>query len=159
MNTALIDANGVVQNIIVASEGYTPPVEFIAVATDVAGIGWTYSNGTFFAPAEASAPAPTVTQQLAALQQGVQHWLDTTAQANGYDGIASCCSYYNSTVAQYAADAKAAITWRDAVWQACYVQSAALSSQPSPTVPTLATLLLSLPQPATYGWTAHAPGA
>ncbi|WP_103523801.1 hypothetical protein [Aquitalea palustris] len=98
-------------------------------------------------------------QQLASLQQGVQHWLDTTAQANGYDGIASCCSYYNSSVAQYAADAKAATLWRDAVWQACYAQSAALSSQPNPVIPTLATLLLSLPQPATYGWTAHAPGA
>ena len=72
-------------------------------------------------------PGPTTDQQLATLQAGVQQWLDSTAKANGYDSIASCCSYYNSGVVQWAADAKAATAWRDAVWQACYAQSAAIS--------------------------------
>ena len=104
-------------------------------------------------------PAPTTAQQLENLKAGVQQWLDATARANGYDSIASCCSYYNSGVVQWAADAKAATLWRDAVWQGCYAQSAAISNQASPTIPTLAALLLSLPQPATYGWATHAPGA
>jgi len=103
-------------------------------------------------------PTPTFAQQVAALEVAVQAWLDTTAQGNGYADMASCITYINSGVAQWAADAKAAIAWRDAVWQACYSQFTAAQGAPLPAVPTSTALIAALPQPATFGWTVHAAG-
>jgi len=103
--------------------------------------------------------AATSAELISALKVSVQQWLDTTARASGYDSLASCASYINSSVTQWAADAKAAIAWRDAVWQACFAQWSAAQSATSPVIPTAAALIAELPQPATYGWTAHAAGA
>lgn len=47
-----------------------------------------------------------------------QAHLDATAQSWGYDSLVSAASYAASGVAQYAAEAKALIGWRDAFWQA-----------------------------------------
>jgi hypothetical protein len=94
----------------------------------------------------------------AALEQAVQAWLDKTAIANGYSSLASCSSYYNSGVTQWATDAKAAVAWRDAVWQACYALFAQYQAGQIVT-PDAASLLAQLPQAATYGWVTHAPGA
>jgi hypothetical protein len=101
----------------------------------------------------------TPTELIAALKGSVQQWLDTTAQASGYDSLASCASYISSSVAQWATDAKAAIAWRDAVWQACFTQMSAAQGTTSPVIPTATALIAALPQPAAYGWSAHAAGA
>lgn len=93
------------------------------------------------------------------LSADVQAWLDTTAGGNGYESLFTCISYLNSAVAQYAADAAAALKWRDAVWPACYQwQQNAIANPPNP-FPTSAEVIAQLPQPGTFGWVAHAPGA
>ncbi len=42
--------------------------------------------------------------------------IDNKAKARGYDSTLSICTYLTSTNEQWAAEAKAFIEWRDAVW-------------------------------------------
>ncbi len=77
----------------------------------------------------------TLAEALVVLTAAVQTRPDTTAQDSGYDSIASCASYINSGVEQWAADATAAIAWRDAVWQACFTQWRAAKSETNPVIP------------------------
>lgn len=104
-------------------------------------------------------PAPTLADASAALTVDVQAWLDSTAGQNGYDSLASCISYKDSAVAQWATDATAAIAWRDAVWQAAFAWQQSASTNPPATFPTSADVIAQLPQPETFGWVAHQPGA
>lgn len=105
------------------------------------------------------APVPTLADVAAALTADVQAWLDTTAQGNGYDSLASCISYLNSSIAQYADDAAAAMAWRDAVWPACFQWQQDAIANPPATFPTSAQVIAQLPQPEQFGWVIHAPGA
>lgn len=104
-------------------------------------------------------PGPTMADAAAALTIDVQMWLDTTAQGNGYDSIASCVSYRDSAIAQWSADAAAAIAWRDAVWQACFQWQQSASDNPPTTFPTSAEVISQLPQPGASGWVVHPAGA
>ena len=52
-------------------------------------------------------------QQLFGMVQAI---LDEKAQNRGYDNIAAACSYLNSTVPRFAAEAQAYLKWRDKVW-------------------------------------------
>lgn len=45
-----------------------------------------------------------------------QSELDRIAKSWGYDNLTAACSYANSTVPQFKADAEALIAWRDSVW-------------------------------------------
>lgn len=49
-----------------------------------------------------------------------QNLLDATAREWGYDSIISAASYVSSTNAQFKADAKTLISWRDATWDKAY---------------------------------------
>lgn len=110
-------------------------------------------------PEAVDPPPPTLADAAAALTVAVQAWLDATACGNGYDSIASCVSYRGSSVAQWDADAVAALAWRDAVWQAAFQwQQDALANPPS-TFPTSQEVIAELPQPEAFGWVVHAPGA
>jgi hypothetical protein len=104
-------------------------------------------------------PAPTLADAVAALSADVQAWLDATAQANGYDSIASCISYRGSSVAQWDADASRALAWRDAVWLAAFQWQQSAATNPPSTFPTSAEVIAQLPQPEAYGWVVHQPGA
>lgn len=95
----------------------------------------------------------------AALTADIQSWLDGTAAQNGYDSLASCISYKDSAIAQWAADATAALTWRDAVWQAAFAWQQSASANPPATFPTSAEVITGLPQAVDYGWVVHEPGA
>jgi hypothetical protein len=113
-------------------------------------------------PGEAFAtqpPALTLADAAAALTADVQAWLDTTAQSNGYDSIASCISYAGDAIAQWSADAEAAKAWRSAVWQACFQWQQNALANPPTTFPTSAEVIAQLPQPEAYGWVVHQPGA
>lgn len=103
-------------------------------------------------------PAPTLADAAAALSAAVQTWLDTTARANGYDSIASCISYRGSSIAQWDADAIAALAWRDAVWLAAFQWQQAALDNPPASFPTAADVIATLPQPGAYGWVQHLPG-
>jgi hypothetical protein len=103
--------------------------------------GWTWGEGKFSAPAN---PQPTQAQVEASLVAALQELLDTTAQARGYDGILSLCSYATSTSPKFGAEGKAGVAWRDAVWAAGYaimadVQAGKIS------VPTAPQLVASMP--------------
>lgn len=120
------------------------------------------SADDMLAPGETFAdvqPAPSMADAAAALTAAVQAWLDATAQGNGYDSIASCVSYRDSAIAQWAADAAAAIAWRDAVWLAAFQWQQSASEAPPATIPTSAEVIAQLPQPDAHGWVVHAPGA
>jgi len=103
-------------------------------------------------------PLPTLADESAALSDDVQAWLDYTAQGNGYDTLASCISYSASAIATWAADAAAAIAWRDAVWLACFQWQQSASTNPPATFPTSTEVIAQLPQPEAFGWVVHAPG-
>jgi len=107
----------------------------------------------------ATQPAPTMADVAAALTADIQSWLDGTAAQNGYDSLASCISYKDSAIAQWAADATAALTWRDAVWQAAFAWQQSASANPPATFPTSAEVITGLPQAVDYGWVVHEPGA
>jgi hypothetical protein len=92
-----------------------------------------------------------------ALAVDVQEWLDETAKGNGYDSLASCISYLNSSVQQYANGAASALAWRDAVWQATFRWQQDALVNPPATFPASAETIADLPQPE-FGWVVHAPG-
>lgn len=106
-----------------------------------------------------SPPAPTLPDVADVMTPAVQAWLDVTVRGNGYDDIASCISYINSTVDAWRDDATAALHWRDAVWQAAYAMRADALANPPTVVPTIEQVIAGLPQPETFGWVVHAPGA
>lgn len=103
-------------------------------------------------------PAPTLADAAAALSSAVQAWLDATAQANGYDSLASCISYHDDPVAQWADDAAAAQAWRSAVWVAAFQWQQDALANPPATFPDAATVIATLPQPEQFGWVSHLPG-
>lgn len=102
---------------------------------------------------------PKFDQVLSAAIDGIQRWLDATAQQNGYDGVVSCASYAASTVPQFKADALAIVAWRDAVWQSAYAWKDSLGGQLPANPPTIEQIIAQLPKPSTYGWTVHGEGA
>jgi hypothetical protein len=104
-------------------------------------------------------PQPKMSDAIAAMIFDVQAWLDITAKANGYDSIASCISYKDSSVAQWDADATAALAWRDAVWRACFQWQQSAQANPPATFPTSAEVIAQLPHPVQFGWIVHPPGA
>jgi hypothetical protein len=67
-------------------------------------------------------------------------------------------SYKDSGVAQWAADATAALSWRDAVWQAAFAYQEENAATPPDPWPTAEQVIAQLPQPSTFGWTTHQPG-
>jgi hypothetical protein len=75
----------------------------------------------------------------------MQAHLDDTARTRCYDGILSLCSYVGSANAKFAAEAKAGMAFRDAVWSYGYrvladVQTGARD------IPAAEELLAELPQ-------------
>jgi len=54
------------------------------------------------------------------LTAALQRYIDATAQARGYDGILSLCSYSGSSHPKFGPEGKAGITFRDAVWDYAY---------------------------------------
>ncbi|QWN20886.1 hypothetical protein DGM98_12795 [Xanthomonas citri] len=95
-------------------------------------------------------PAPTVEQRNNAIRDAAWQWMTTVPKARGYDSIESCCSYAQSSVARYKAEALAMIAWRDAVNQR--LEQLALS--PPAGVTTWAQVKPLLPQPESFSWPA-----
>jgi hypothetical protein len=69
-------------------------------------------------------------------------------QERRYDTVESCCSYANSTVARYRAEAMAMIQWRDDVNQALE----AMVLAPPAGTETWEQVEQMLPQPEQYSW-------
>lgn len=96
-------------------------------------------------PATVVPPQPTIQQIIVSLEVAVQDYIDSIAQKKGYDSGISCASYDSSTVASFAADAKAFIAWRDSVWVTCQqIENTDLAATP-PIIPTAAVVIAALP--------------
>ena len=89
------------------------------------------------------APEPTPQELIAALLVTIQEYIDSKAQAKGYDNANSCISYLTSSNPTWAADATSMRNWRDAVWGFCYANQS--SADPSITWDKLLPLLPAAP--------------
>lgn len=93
-------------------------------------------------------PKPTIEQRNAAIRDEAWRWMAAVPKDRGYDSIESCCSYAQSGVARYQAEALAMIAWRDAVSQA--LEQMALN--PPKEVETWEQVRPLLPQPEAFDW-------
>jgi hypothetical protein len=96
------------------------------------------------------APPPTIEQRNNKIRDAAWAWMASVPKSRGYDSIESCCSYAQSGVPRYKAEALAMIAWRDAVNQALE----ALALAPPPGVETWEQVLPLLPQPGAFSWPA-----
>lgn len=87
-------------------------------------------------------------QHYQTIRSAAWRWMSAWAQERRYDNIETCCSYANSSVARYRAEALAMIAWRDAVNLALEQ----LVLDPPAGVVTWDQVRPLLPQPETFGW-------
>lgn len=90
-------------------------------------------------------------QHYQAIRNAAWAWMTEYVQQRRYDSVESCCSYANSTVARYKAEALAMIQWRDDVNLALEQ----LVLNPPVGIETWDEVRPLLPQPEAYPW----PGA
>lgn len=114
--------SGVVTNVILwdGVSPWAPPVgSTVQLLPDDSPVfpGYTFDGTTFTAPPAPAPQAPTQAQLVTAYETAIQTALDTYAQSWGYDSLVTAASYAASTVPQFAAEAKALISWRDETWQ------------------------------------------
>jgi len=112
-------------------------------------------------PAEwlvSNSPAPALPpyvlhspQHYAAIREAAWKWMTAYVQERRYDSVESCCSYANSTVPRYRAEAMAMIAWRDDINQALE----ALVVAPPDGIETWEQVMPILPQPEHYAWPAQ----
>lgn len=96
-------------------------------------------------PEPAIDTGPTLEQRA---KDAITRLLDETVQARGYDSIVSCVSYIGSSNETFAAEARAASDWRDAV----YTRGYELLASPPDGVTTVEQVLALLPQASEFGW-------
>ena len=68
MRSALIDSGGIVRDVVLVGPGWTPPPGLIVVASETAGIGFSYDGSTFSAPVSASSSKQELLAYLAKRQ-------------------------------------------------------------------------------------------
>jgi hypothetical protein len=88
-------------------------------------------------------PVPTSAQIIDSISSAVQGLLDSTAKSRGYDNIVSACSYAGASN-PFQAEGQAFVSWRGAVWSACYAIMADVKSGIRP-VPDADELIAELP--------------
>lgn len=114
IHTRALIEDGIVVNVVVADGGYQEGVH----CTPDVGIGWTYADGVFSPPLP-PAPDPLTVDDF---QQAIQFHVDQAARSRSYSDGHSLAGYVNSTVAAWAAEATAFVSWRDAVWLYAYAE-------------------------------------
>ncbi|HDS1139571.1 TPA: hypothetical protein QDZ75_003641 [Stenotrophomonas maltophilia] len=92
---------------------------------------------------------PVTTQQLVdETKRMISDWLDRVVHARGYDDIVSCISYVGDPSERFDAEARAARSWRSAVYTAGYE---ILANVPAGLTRPEQVLEL-LPTPGEFGW-------
>jgi hypothetical protein len=75
----------------------------------------------------------TAAEQIAdVVEATVQEHIDAAARARGYRHGDALAGYVASTIPKSAAEAKAFVAWRDAVWTCAYGELAKLQADPRP---------------------------
>lgn len=116
----------------------------LAVACNKAGNLTIEDKGDYFEVVEIPVHIPTEEEIQKMLTDGVQAYMDETAQTRGYDNIHTACSYANSTDEIFKAEGTACLAWRDQVWRKCYDILAEVKAGERP-VPTLDEVIAELP--------------
>ncbi|WP_312237805.1 hypothetical protein [Stenotrophomonas sp.] len=83
-----------------------------------------------------------------AVRDAAWAWMTHEVVKRRYDSIETCCSYYNSGVPRYRAEARAMVAWRDDVNLALEQMVVSLPAG----IETFADVLPLLPQPEAYPW-------
>lgn len=83
-----------------------------------------------------------------AIRDAAWAWMTQEVVRRRYDSIETCCSYYNSGVPRYRAEARAMVAWRDDVNLALERMVMSLPAG----VETFEDVLPLLPQPEAYPW-------
>jgi len=109
---------------------------------------WLLTNTPAPAPPPYELHSP---QHYAAIREAAWKWMTASVQERRYDSVESCCSYANSTVPRYRAEAMAMIAWRDDINQALE----ALVVAPPDGIETWEQVKAILPQPERYAWPAQ----
>lgn len=91
---------------------------------------------------------PYTPEHFKAIRGHAWEWMKQEVTARRYDSIESCCSYANSGVARYKAEALAMIAWRDDVNQ---MLEMLVVTRP-PGLETWEQVQPLLPQPEAYAW-------
>lgn len=81
----------------------------------------------------------------AELTKAVQAYMDKTVQTRNYDSIHTACTYASSTDEKFAAEGKACVAWRDAVWRRCYDILDDILNDARSSIPTAEELIAELP--------------
>lgn len=104
-------------------------------------------DGGFSAPLPPSIDLSKLTDQqiIMTFEKVIGNLLDAKAQERNYDSIMSACTYIDSTVPQFAAEAQAIKVWRDQVWKYCYETLAQVQVAHSKAMPSLEEFIESLP--------------
>lgn len=92
----------------VKPEGYTE----IAPPDTTNQYVWNEQNEAWEAYTETINPTDIIKQY----QNAIQQYIDTVAQARGYDNGYTCASYFGDKNARYAADAQVFKDWRSDIW-------------------------------------------
>lgn len=95
--------------------------------------------------------APNSPEHYRAIRDAAWQWMTAEVQSRRYDSIESCCSYANSTVPRYKAEALAMVAWRDAV----NVALETLVASPPAGLETWEQVRALLPQPEQFAWPAE----
>lgn len=101
-------------------------------------------KGEYYEVVEIPPYVPTAEEIQKMLTDGVQNYMDTTAQTRGYDNIHTACSYVNSTDEIFKAEGTACLAWRDSVWRTCYNILDEVKSGARP-IPSLEEVIAELP--------------
>ncbi len=72
----------------------------------------------------------------AAVETAIDGYLDDVACERRYSDIVSLCSYYGSAHPKFGPEARAAVVWRDAIWDYCYGQLARIKTGTRKDLPT-----------------------
>lgn len=99
-------------------------------------------------PASAPAPEPeppTPEQQMQAVEDAIQAYMDDMARMLGYDDIRTAVTYAEEpAVAKFQAEGQALRAWRSLVWAACYAHLALVEAGDAE-IPTLEEAIAMLP--------------
>lgn len=91
---------------------------------------------------------PNTPEHYRAIREAAWAWMTSVVQARRYDSIETCCSYANSGVPRYRAEALAMIAWRDAINQ----RLEQLVMAPPKGLTTWEQVRELLPHPETFAW-------
>lgn len=139
MRVPILDATGLVVNVIVMGDGWAPPEGFTIGALG-GEIGDTWNGASYIKRLPEPSPTPPADDYATAIQSHV----DTIARTRGYGDGYGLASYIASTIPAWASEAQTFVAWRDAVWVHAYTELAKVQGGQR-SQPTISEMIAELP--------------